>query len=146
MKEAMQAHVETARHSMFQDATNKVKGDLNSMCQEIQQAMAVHIDGVAEKLERDYMGVMVGADAQAVHGITWAGRTLRSEMLQPLSEADSWFAALFPAQEVAPEDAPAHTPQLQPDGELGGLITQQLEESHEPSEASSVALEAEPNF
>lgn len=148
MKAAMQAHVEAARHSMFQDATDHVKGLLDAMCQDMQKITTDHVDGVVEKLGRDYTAILVGADARTACRISFAESMVRKEVIQPLDKADSWFATLFPDEEVASGDAPACSPQFGSDGALEDLvaIAQQLERCHESPAASSGTLKAEPNF
>lgn len=146
MKAAMLAHVETARDSMFQDATDHVKRDLDAMCQEIKRGLAAHVDEVAEKLKLDYMRVMVGADAQGLDDMSES--MLRKNLLQPLAEADSCFAALFPAEDEAPDDAPVASLQSGSDEVVheDDLIAQQLEGCHESPAASSVRFKAEPRL
>ncbi|KUI60678.1 Nuclear GTPase SLIP-GC [Cytospora mali] len=96
MKTAMQSHVDTARHTMFAQACNTVKNDLEEMCKDVGKAMMVLVDDLFVKLEKDYLAVLIGEDTETEGGnVPWAERMLRGEMQKYLAEADSWFAGLF---------------------------------------------------
>ncbi|KUI73699.1 Nuclear GTPase SLIP-GC [Cytospora mali] len=96
MKTAMESHVDTARHTMFAQACNTVKNDLEEMCKDVGKAMMVLVDDLFVKLEKDYLAVLVGEDTETEGGtVPWAERMLRGEMQKYLAEADSWFAGPF---------------------------------------------------
>lgn len=137
MKEAIQAHVDATRHTMFKDATEHVKNELDSLCEDLQRAMATFVrQSLAEKMGRDYMAVLVGEDGNAQDGTPVAERMLRDEMSKPLADADRWFAALLP-----PEEGEAVDSQL---GDDDDLIAQQLEGARLPSPHPSDRIKAEP--
>lgn len=139
MKTAMQSHVDRERHTMFRNATEHVKAELDSMCDSVQQALVVFVQSLAEKMERDYLAVLVGNDGQTEGGIPAAERELREQMCKPLAEADSWFAALFPPGEDETHQsdvADAHLSdpmRVLSDGAFDDLIAQQLEGPRQPS-------------
>lgn len=139
MKASMQSHVETARHTMFEQACNIVKNDLEEMCTDVGKAMMILVDDLFTKLEKDYLAVLIGQDTETQGtAVPWAERMLRGEMRKPLAEADSWFAEVLPSEEYdeaasgAPEDtlpqsnADISHPEL--DDTEDDLIAQQLEE------------------
>lgn len=121
----MQSHVETARHTMFQQACDTVKNDLEDMCAYVEKAMLILVDDLFVKLEKDYLAVLVGDDAEIEGGaVPWDELMLRGEMQKRLAEADSLLAGLLPlgvTDEAASDeldDAEEH------------LIAQQLEGNH----------------
>ncbi|ROW04317.1 hypothetical protein VSDG_00871 [Cytospora chrysosperma] len=125
MKASMQSHVETARHTMFQQACDTVKNDLEDMCAYVEKAMLILVDDLFVKLEKDYLAVLVGDDAEIEGGaVPWDELMLRGEMQKRLAEADSLLAGLLPlgvTDEAASDeldDAEEH------------LIAQQLEGNH----------------
>lgn len=121
----MQSHVETERHTMFRQTCDTVKNDLEVMCSEVEKAMLVLVDNLFVKLGKDYLGVLVGDDAEAEGGVvSWAELMLRGEMKKLLAEADSWFAGLIHSGEK--DDS---TPVASDDAEED-LIAQQLEGDH----------------
>lgn len=122
MKISMESHVETARHTMFRQACDTVKNDLELMCSNVEKAMLVLVDNLFVKLEKDYLAVLVGDDAEAEGGaVPWSELMLRSEMKKLLMEADSWFVGLNPSDEKE-EVAPAEFDDAEED-----LIAQQFE-------------------
>ncbi|ROW06521.1 hypothetical protein VMCG_04292 [Cytospora schulzeri] len=125
MKVSMQSHVETARHTMFSQACDTVKNDLEEMCTYVGKAMLILVDNMFVKLEKDYLAVLIGDDAEIEGGaVPWAELMLRGEMKKRLEKADSWFAGLFPSKEN--DDAPDELDDAEED-----LIARQLEGSHE---------------
>ncbi|KAK7748092.1 hypothetical protein SLS53_001344 [Cytospora paraplurivora] len=145
MKTAMQSHVETARHTMFRQACDAVKSDLEEMCTHVEKAMLVLVNDLFIKVEQGYLAVLIGQDADSQRdAVPWAERMLRGEMRKLLAEADSWFARLFPSGEqdeaapdelAAPEDITQQSDANWSQSELGDaeedLIAQQLEGNHE---------------
>lgn len=121
----MQSHVETERHTMFRQACDTVKHDLEDMCSHVEKAMLVLVDNLFVKLEKDYLAVLVGDDAEAEGcAVPWAELMLRGEMKKLLMEADSWFVGLVSSGEEA-EVAPGEFDYAEED-----LIAQQLEGDH----------------
>lgn len=121
----MQSHVETARHTMFQQACDTVKNNLEDMCAYVEKAMLILVDDLFIKLEKDYLAVLVGDDAEVEGGaVPWDELMLRGEMQKRLAEADSLLAGLLPLEDTDEaasdelDDAEEH------------LIAQQLEGNH----------------
>lgn len=103
MKEAMLAHVEMARHSMFRDATERVKTDLNNMCTTIEKLMSGQIEDLSVRLIRDYDRALVGVNSGAIRSIRRAERALRTELVASLVEADAEFAKLVSGPKIESE-------------------------------------------
>lgn len=99
MKTAMLSHVENVRHEMFLDAIENVQNKLEEMCEDVEQDTIEAMQDLVGKMERDYLAVFVGEDAEAQAKIPWAERVLRDELGKHLEQADSWFAALFPVEQ-----------------------------------------------
>ncbi|ROV95754.1 hypothetical protein VPNG_08780 [Cytospora leucostoma] len=159
MKTAMHSHVENARHTMFQQACDAVKSDLEEMCTHVGKAMLVLVDDLFTKLEQGYLAVLIGqnADTQG-NTLPWAERMLRGEMRKLLAEADSWFARLVPSEEqdeaapdelTAPEDMMPQSDADRSHSELDDaeedLIAQQLAQSEGDYEEDLIAQQLEGN-
>lgn len=106
MKMHMQNHVEAIKHSMFRQACDAVTTELEQMCKDIATVMQTLVDDLFDKVERDYLTVLVGRDAEALGSIPWAERMLRGALRENLNTADSWFAELFPKEEKDEDDDP----------------------------------------
>ncbi|KAL2015623.1 hypothetical protein VTK56DRAFT_5080 [Thermocarpiscus australiensis] len=96
MKNIMQTHVAARRGTMFWNATNAVKQQLEAMCDAMRAQMEDRIRDMHARLSRDYLAVLVGADAVArALGPPRAELMLRAEMAPLLAKADLAFAELF---------------------------------------------------
>ncbi|KAI1819833.1 hypothetical protein F4861DRAFT_534136 [Xylaria intraflava] len=62
MKMAMVDHVETARFSMFRQATEAVRVQIDAMCQTEKQEIHNSISSILDTMSRDYMCTLVGID------------------------------------------------------------------------------------
>ncbi|KAI1659708.1 Dynamin family-domain-containing protein [Daldinia decipiens] len=60
MKAAMANHVETSRHTMFNQATDTVKAQLEAMCRVVQKSLSDEMEDMFSSIFRDYMKVLVG--------------------------------------------------------------------------------------
>ncbi|KAI1806680.1 Dynamin family-domain-containing protein [Daldinia bambusicola] len=60
MKAAMASHVETARYTMFDEATDTVKAQLEAMCRTVQKKLSDEMEDMFSSIFRDYMKVLVG--------------------------------------------------------------------------------------
>jgi hypothetical protein len=110
---------------MFQQACDTVKNNLEDMCAYVEKAMLILVDDLFIKLEKDYLAVLVGDDAEVEGGaVPWDELMLRGEMQKRLAEADSLLAGLLPLEDTDEaasdelDDAEEH------------LIAQQLEGNH----------------
>ncbi|KAH6632633.1 hypothetical protein F5144DRAFT_574744 [Chaetomium tenue] len=100
MKNLMLAHVTNQRGVMFRAATDHVQEQLEGMCEQIGAELEASIQGLRERLTRDYLAVLVGVDASSVSlGPSRVEMMLRGEMAPLLRKADRFFAELFPGQE-----------------------------------------------
>lgn len=123
MKSAMESHVATVRNTMFRQACDSVKGQLDSMCAEIEQLLAVFIQDLLAKMERDYLTILAGGCAEASAKFPNAERVLCGQVRPILEDADSRFAEFcFPARNTM--SAAAMGSEQDED-----LIAQQLQES-----------------
>ncbi|KAK2607165.1 hypothetical protein N8I77_005867 [Diaporthe amygdali] len=125
MKSIMEAHVDIARNTMFRQACDAVKREVDAMCTAIEQLMMAHLGKLFTMLERDYLATLVGEDAEFLAAVPWAERKLRGEMRPILEEADSRFAELcvpVSASDVDHEDGAVGSEQA-----ADNLIARQLE-------------------
>jgi hypothetical protein len=99
MKNLMLAHVTNQRGLMFRSATDHVQEQLEEMCDQIGVELEANIQGLRERLTRDYLAVLVGVDASTVGlGPSRVELMLRGEMAPLLRKVDRFFAELFPGQ------------------------------------------------
>lgn len=100
MKNLMLAHVTNQRGLMFRSATGHVQEQLEEMCDQIGVELEASVQGLRERLTRDYLAVLVGVDASTFGlGPSRVELMLRGEMAPLLRKADRFFAELFPGQE-----------------------------------------------
>lgn len=58
MKAAMANHVETSRYTMFNEATDTVKAQLEAMCRTVQKSLSDEMEDMFSSIFRDYMKVL----------------------------------------------------------------------------------------
>ena len=99
MKSIMETHVDMARNTMFRQACDSVKGQLDSMCAGIEQLLTIFVKDLVTKLQRDYLATLVGRCVEASAEVPLAERMLRGQIRPILDDADSRFAEFcFPAR------------------------------------------------
>lgn len=102
MKSTMESHVDTTRNTMFRQACDAVKGQLDQMCAEIEKHMTASVDNLSTKIHRDYLATLVGEGAE----VPLAERMLHEQVRPILEDAGSRFAQFsFPASGEAPAAA-----------------------------------------
>lgn len=134
MKSIMESHVDIARNTMFREACDAVKGELDAMCTDIGQLTIASLVKLFPKIERDYLTTLVGKDAELLATTPRAERKLRGELRPILEEADSLFAKLcFP---VSPSDADREDGAAVSEQMADDLTAQQLEAESSVTESS----------
>lgn len=124
MKSTMESHVDTARNTMFRQACDAVKGQLDSMCAELEQQMTFSINDLLNKLQRDYVTTL-GGRVEITAAVPLAEQMLHAQIGAILEDADSRFAqSCFPASDGMPA-APLGSEQDE------DLIARQLEDVSE---------------
>jgi hypothetical protein len=99
MKFALESHVGTARNTMFRQACDSVKGQLDSMCAGTAQLLTASVQDLVTKLRRDYLAALTGDFSDASAEVPLAERMLRDQLRSILADADSRFAVFcFPAR------------------------------------------------
>ena len=58
MKTIMVTHVDESRHTMFRDATDTVKAQLDTMCRNVKKQLTDRVEGIFELVFREYMTVI----------------------------------------------------------------------------------------
>ncbi|KAI0964750.1 hypothetical protein F4678DRAFT_486458 [Xylaria arbuscula] len=104
MKESMADHVETTRHSMFNDATEVVKEALQEMCLSVMEDISQSIDGVFNTVCAEYMRTLVGTEPGRTGDITPEELEMRSHVYKILLISDNMFAPVL--GEIASEAYP----------------------------------------
>ncbi|KAK0668719.1 nuclear GTPase SLIP-GC [Cercophora samala] len=107
MKALMIDHVTRNQEVMFRTATGNVQQALDGMCKEIRQQLE---DCIAEKhasIMRDYLAVLIGAEAAEHKGLPRMERMLRAEMVPLLAGIDEAFKILYEKPPAKPEPAQA---------------------------------------
>jgi hypothetical protein len=110
MKSHMHNHVDQARHTMFNHATDTVRDQLKAMCDKICQELWKQVlEGIFQKLSSDYLSVLGTDGTKKVSAITRAERMLRGELsLMLAQDADAVFGDCLPGAEgpAAGQDDP----------------------------------------
>lgn len=88
MKSAMISHVEEVRHTMFREACDAVRQELEHMCKNSEAAMQTLVSELYRRLKRDYLSVLVQGSSPEPE------KNLRASMRKDVAEADLWFAAM----------------------------------------------------
>lgn len=92
MKGHMATHVDSAKDTMFQHATDNLRGLLSAMVAQIRNELVNMILLVVHKeISRDYQAVLVGGDTQNFSTLSRDERMLRGEVLIFLGEAENTF-------------------------------------------------------
>lgn len=106
MKSTMESHVDIARETMFREACDAVKGQLGTLCADVEQWMTAPAQDLFAKLQRDYLATLVGGRAEATADIPLVERILYQQIQPILEDADSRFAQLsFAVTGEVPSDA-----------------------------------------
>lgn len=110
MKAHMSAHVERARHSMFNAATLTVKGHLDAMCRALRELMEQRADDIFLRMKADYMRVLGGVQVGSAAVLPRAERVLRGDVMRLLNGVDARFETIAKGElgaGVTAADAPA---------------------------------------
>lgn len=92
MKTIMESHVGTARNTMFTQACDSVKGQLDTMCAENDQLLTAFVEDLLTKMRRDYLSTLAGGSGGASAETPLAERMLHGQLRPILEDADSRFA------------------------------------------------------
>lgn len=134
MKSTMESHVDTVRNTMFRQACDAVKGQLDSMCAGLEQQMTFSINDLLTKLQRDYVTTL-GERVQITSAVPLAEQMLHAQIGPILEDADSRFAqSCFPVSGGVPA-APVGSEQDE------DLIARQLEDVPESGAKSDIKPE-----
>ncbi|KAI5922509.1 Dynamin family-domain-containing protein [Camillea tinctor] len=95
MKTAMIQHVDHARHSMFHDATNAVKLQLQAMCRALKKDMMESTENIYDSVFRDYMSVLVGTTVERRDRISEEELEMRKRVHKALLRGDLLFAPVL---------------------------------------------------
>ncbi|KAI1352363.1 hypothetical protein F5Y01DRAFT_324313 [Xylaria sp. FL0043] len=104
MKDAMTDHVDTARHSMFGEATEVVKGLLEDMCRSVFEDISLSIEAIFNTLCTEYMRALVGNDMSLSEKPTLKELDMRSRVNKVLLRTNKMFAPVL--GEWVPEVSP----------------------------------------
>ncbi|KAI1074397.1 hypothetical protein F5B20DRAFT_586283 [Whalleya microplaca] len=95
MKAAMAEHVDHSRHTMFRQATDVVKAQLEKMCRTVEEQMLNQIEDIFEAVFRDYMSVLVGTTVDRRSKISPQELAMRTNVNSVLLRGDSMFASVL---------------------------------------------------
>ena len=100
----MREHVDQARHTMFNQATDTVREQLKAMCDKICEELWKQVlEGIFNNLSNDYLAVLGTDTAKEQSGLTRAERMMRGELSIMLAhEADVVFKDCLPTAEQGP--------------------------------------------
>lgn len=91
MKAIMEGHVKSTRHTMFREATDKVKAQLQSMGDSIGLQMADRVRNIFDAVFRDYMKVIVGIEVDRHIELSPEEIAIRATIDDILCEGDILF-------------------------------------------------------
>ncbi|KAI1408718.1 Dynamin family-domain-containing protein [Hypoxylon sp. FL1857] len=129
MKSAMASHVETARHTMFQGATDTVKAELEAMCRAVQKRLTDEVEDMFSVLFKDYMKVLVGVTVDRPLKLTPQELSMRANVNNIIARSDSMFG---PALGEPAIEEPQRSEGMSPATSTGPV----------PGESTSINLEA----
>ncbi|KAI0164025.1 hypothetical protein GGR57DRAFT_452090 [Xylariaceae sp. FL1272] len=95
MKTAMANHVDQARFYMFEQATQVVRGRLESICEAVRGGMSETVISILKSMFVDYMRVIVGAEIDPSTGLSPAVLNLRKRLTATLADGDKLFAPVL---------------------------------------------------
>ncbi|TGJ86746.1 hypothetical protein E0Z10_g2034 [Xylaria hypoxylon] len=95
MKEAMAEHVEAARYSMFNEATEVVKENLEAMCRFVMEEIGQSIQFVYNTIHMEYMRTLVGREVDRSKEVTREELDMRSLVHKILIRGDKLFAPIL---------------------------------------------------
>ncbi|KAI1502359.1 hypothetical protein F5X99DRAFT_379222 [Biscogniauxia marginata] len=124
MKLAMEEHVEEVRHTMFLDATDTVKMQLQAMCRAVRKDMSETTENIYDAVFRDYMSVLVGTTVDRRAKVPRQKLDLRKRVKEVLLRGDLMFAPILGESEVrGPEDmdGSTSTSQVQDDRKMKAM-------------------------
>lgn len=136
MKSTMESHVATVRKTMFRQACDSVKGQLEYMCAEVERSLTVIVEDILAKLQHDYLATLASGRAEASPEVPEARRVLRDQVRHILEDADSRFEKFcsstrgpMSATALASEQEEDNIAQQQQDGvsNLGTKICEKAE-------------------
>ena len=147
MKNLMLAHVSNQCGLMFRSATDHVQEQLEEMCDQIRVELEANVQGLRERLTRDYLAVLVGADTSTAGlGPLRIELMLRGEMVPLLRKADRFFAELFPGQEgkyAKDEEDGADSDDDEKEEHDDGFVKEEPEPSTQGSTQGSIVVKGE---
>ncbi|KAI0876004.1 hypothetical protein GGS24DRAFT_453177 [Hypoxylon argillaceum] len=92
MKEAMINHVDYTRHSMFREATEVVRGQLDAMCRSVKEDITESIQDVFDTIYMDYMRTLVGTEVDRGRKMPREELDMRNCVSKTLFRGDKMFA------------------------------------------------------
>ncbi|KAK7739253.1 hypothetical protein SLS62_011259 [Diatrype stigma] len=103
------------RHTMFREATDTVKDQLEAMCRSVKKQMADRVEGIFDAVFRDYMSVIVGTRVDRHVKLSPAEVALRTHVNDILHRGDAMFAlpSRDDGQEAGAMQGLAATPDLE---------------------------------
>lgn len=113
MKAHMHAHVDRNRHTMFNNAADTVRDQLQTMCDRIYRDLLNYVlQNIFNSISQDYLSVLGTDHNKDVSVMTRTERMLRGEMALALAEeADVAFKHCVPrAESPAPDEAAVQEP------------------------------------
>ncbi|KAI0103234.1 hypothetical protein GGR51DRAFT_525139 [Nemania sp. FL0031] len=92
MKEAMINHVDYTRHSMFLQAAEVVRGQLDTMCRAVMHDITESMQAVFDTIYTDYMRTLVGTEVDRSKKISRQELDMRKRVNKLLLRSDKMFA------------------------------------------------------
>ncbi|KAI0148196.1 hypothetical protein F4776DRAFT_606585 [Hypoxylon sp. NC0597] len=138
MKYAMANHVEASRHTMFRQATDTVKTQLEAMCRSVRKSLTDGTEDMFSVIFRDYMKVIVGTTVDRHAKLSPQELNMRTTLNNVLARSDSMFGpALGEPIVEEPQQAEGTTPAgtadpVEGENEQGNVLGEAVSVKREP--------------
>ncbi|KAI0502901.1 hypothetical protein F5B22DRAFT_631257 [Xylaria bambusicola] len=137
MKAAMLNHVDTARHTMFDNATDEVKHELGITCRSVMEDICATIDTIFTTITSEYKRTLVGDTSSGMPKILTPDELeMRSRVHKVLLGSNTTFAPILgePACEVSHNEG-AENVELEDSKDMDALIQADIRDQDSTDES-----------
>ncbi|KAL7629638.1 hypothetical protein AAE478_001160 [Parahypoxylon ruwenzoriense] len=141
MKLAMANHVENSRHTMFQEAIDTVKAQLDVMCHAVELQMSDRTETIFDAVFSDYTNVLVGRRVDRHVKLSSEELAMRADVNDVLECGNSMFAPLLGVPDA--EDPEKMDGVIKAEAPNDGAGTARVEDTDEDTDHASALAEAD---
>ena len=103
MKNSMQGHIDSARHTVFKEATENVRKQLNQMVRTVEEDMSNRTDEVFVAMRRDYRSILGGGEVPQGEVMPKWAKDMRKEVMRLIDGVEERFTKIANAEEEPPK-------------------------------------------